>query len=366
MDSELLTRSVGVVQRERPTGAPSAALAALLLSACAGESTAPATQGAQGEWRAPVAAVEVAPRDLSRVLNVSGSVQARMVIRLASRGSGTVAAVHFEEGDSVAAGTLLAELDVSEQRAELQRADALAAETRFEYERMAELSGRGLVSDADYQRARAALAVAEANRELWRTRVDFGRITAPRATVITARHIEPGEAVQAQQVLFELADLDALVLHVGVSELDVVHLRQGQVMNVRLDALPDLPLPSTLRRIFPAAVASNRLVTVELELPADAARLGVRPGFLARVRMPVDSRPDVLAVPSAAIGEANGGRYVYVIQDQRLRRRTIETGVARGEWSEVIDGLQVGEAVLATQPIDMREGQPVRVVGWRG
>lgn len=350
------------------SGCAAVILCLLALSACSGNADVPAVSpaGSGGEWRAPVAATEVAPRDLSRVLNVSGTVQARVAIRLASRGSGTVAVVHFEEGDSVAAGTLLAELDVSEQRAELQRADARAAEARFEYERMAELSGRGLVSDADYQRARAALAVTEADRELWRTRVDFGRITAPRATIITARHIEPGEAVQAQQVLFELADLDTLVLHVGVSELDVVHLSEGQVMNVHLDALPDLPLPSNLRRIFPAAVASNRLVTVELALPADAADRGVRPGFLARVRMPVDSRPDVLAVPSSAIGEENGGHYLYVIEDQRLRRRAIETGVTRGEWSEIVEGLQIGEVVLATQPIDMREGQAVRIVGWRG
>jgi membrane fusion protein (multidrug efflux system) len=345
-------------------------LAALLApSGCGGERPAPMpAQGetARNEWRAPVAAVTVAPRDLSRVLNVSGTVRPLTAIRLASRASGTVAAVYVEEGSSVEAGALLAELDVSEQQAELRRADARAAEAEAEYRRMAELSSRGLASAADYQRARAALGVAQAERELWRTRVEFGRITAPRATVVTARHIEPGEAVQAQQVLFELADLDALVLHLGVSELDVVHLVEGQRMPVVLDALPDLPLEASLRRIFPVAVATNRLVTVELALPGEAANLGVRPGFLARVRMAVDSRPQALAVPNGAVGEDERGHYLFVIEDERLVRRNITLGVTRGEWTEVVDGLGEGEIVLATQPIDMREGQPVRIVGWRG
>jgi membrane fusion protein, multidrug efflux system len=350
------------------SGSAAAIVCLVALSACSGGAEAPAasTAASDNEWRAPVAAVAVAPRDLSRVLHVSGTVQPRVAIRLASRGSGTVAAVHVEEGNRVEDGALLAELDVSEQRAELMRAEARVAEARFEYARMAELSGRGLVSDADYQRAQAALRVSEAERELWRTRVDFGRIVAPRATVVTARHIEPGEAVQAQQVLFELADLDALVLHLGVSELDVVHLREGQTMAVHLDALPGLPLEGTLRRIFPAASIDNRMVTVELALPSDAAGLGVRPGFLARVRMSVDSRPQALAVPSSAIGEDNGGHYLYVIEDERLSRRRIQTGVSRGEWTEVVDGLHEGEVALATQPIDMRDGQPVRIVGWRG
>jgi RND family efflux transporter MFP subunit len=339
------------------------------LSGCGGEpasSTPVSGHAAQNGWRAPVAAVTVVPRDLSRMLNVSGTVRPRTAIRLASRGSGTVAAVHVEEGDSVEAGALLAELDVSEQRAELRRAEARAAEAEAEYRRMAELSSRGLASAADYQRARAALGVAEAERELWRTRVEFGRITAPRSTVVTARHIEPGEAVQAQQVLFELADLEALVLHLGVSELDVVHLVEGQRMPVALDALPDLPLEATLRRIFPAAVATNRLVTVELALPAEAASLGVRPGFLARARIAVDSRPQVLAVPNGAIGEDERGHYLFVIEDERLVRRNITLGVTRGEWTEVVEGLSEGEIALATPPIDMREGQPVRIVGWRG
>ncbi|HRQ64051.1 MAG TPA: efflux RND transporter periplasmic adaptor subunit [Xanthomonadaceae bacterium] len=339
----------------------------MALAACAPAPESASANASEGDgWRAPVAAVEVRPRDLSRVLNLSGTVRPLVAIRLASRASGTVAAVHVEEGDRVDEGSLLAELDVSEQRAELARADARTAEARFEYARMSELSGRGLVSDADYQRARAALSVAEAERELWRTRVAFGRIVAPRATVVTARHIEPGEAVQAQQVLFELAALDALVLHLGVSELDVVHLGEGQTVLVRLDAMPDLPLQASLRRIFPAADSGNRLVTVEIALPEDAAERGVRPGFLARVRMPVDNRPEALAVPSAAIGEDNGGRYLFIIDNGRLERRGIETGVTRGEWTEVRDGLAAGDVVLATQPIDMREGQPVRVVGWRG
>jgi len=107
-------------------------------------------------------------------------------------------------------------------------------------------------------------------------------------------------------------------------------------------------------------------VPIEVVLPADAVDRGVRPGFLARIRITVDERGGTLAVPAAALGEDGQKRYVYLVRDERLARRTVEPGVTRGEWTEIRAGLEPGDIVLATNPIDMRDGQRVRIVGWRG
>lgn len=62
--------------------------------------------------------------------------------------------------------------------------------------------------------------------------------------------------------------------------------------------MPDEELEGVIRRIYPVAERDSRLVTVEISLPGDAAEHGVRAGFLARVRMAIDQRTDVLAVPA--------------------------------------------------------------------
>lgn len=337
-----------------------------MLAGCGGDPAAEAGAAAPGERGMPIAAVEVQPRDLSRQVAVTGTVEALVHIRLASRTSGTVDAVFFEAADAVQAGDLLARLDMSEQQAELERTRALQQEARLEYRRYADLQAGQMVSAAEYQRARAALAVLDSEVKLWGTRIAFGDVTAPRDGVLTARHIEPGEAVEAHDTLFELAALDALVVRPGISERDVVHLEVGQTIPVRVDALPGLELEGTLRRIFPSADAGSRLVPIEVALPADAVDRGVRPGFLARIRITVDERGGALAVPAAALGEDGKERYVYLVRDERLERRTVEPGVTRGEWTEIRAGLEPGDIVLATNPIDMRDGQRVRIVGWRG
>ena len=314
----------------------------------------------------PIAAVELSPRDLSRQMNTSATVEPRRRTRLASRMSGTLQAVHYEEGDWVEQGDLLAQLDTAEAEAELERALAQEQQAKQEYERMAELRSQQLVSTSEYENQQTLWRVAQSERRLWETRVAFGRVTAPRDAMVTARYVEPGEAVEAQGVLFELTAMDELVLRLGVSELDVTHLSEGQAVPVRLDAMPEQEFEGAVRRILPQADQSSRLVTVEVALAEDAYERGIRPGYLARVRMPIDPRPDVIAVPSSAIGEEGDERYVFVVEQDALTRRVIEPGVARGQWTEVVAGLEAGEIVLATNPIDMRDGEPVRIVGWRG
>lgn len=336
-------------------------LTALGLTACgSGDTPVPASRPAGGP--VPVAGIEIQPRDLYRQLSVSGTVEARVQVRVASRAAGLVERVNAEEGQYVEAGAVLATLDMAEAQAEMVRARAEENSARLEFGRATELRGRGVISAAQLDAARVALEVAESEHVLRRTRVDFGTIESPISGVVSARHVEPGESVQAQEVLFDLASLDDLVVRVGVSELDVVHLAPDQRVPVIVDALPGLELTGVVRRIFPVAESASRQTTVEIALPVEATALGVRPGFLARVRARIDLRPGVLVVPVAAVGADDDGHYVFAIDNGSLSRRTIEIGVTRAEWVEVASGLDPGEQVLASNPIEMREGQSVRIV----
>lgn len=314
----------------------------------------------------PVAAIELAHRDLSREVQWVAQVESRHRVRVATRVAGILEAVRVEEGDSVARGDLLARLDTRESSAELARAAAEETYARTELAYMEQLRASDSISRNELEQAQTALAVAEAERRLWQARVDFAEIRAPAAGVVTARHVEVGESADSQQLLFELVDLAALVVRPHVSERDRVQLKNDAEASVRFDALPEASVTARVRRIFPAADGASRLFPVEFELPADVAETGVRPGFLARIRLQLDRRLDVIAVPAAAIGEDEDGRYVYVIADDVLKQRLIEPGVTRGQWTEVRSGLEAGEFVLASNPINMRAGERVRIVGWRG
>jgi RND family efflux transporter MFP subunit len=341
-------------------------LIGLAPASCGGRETGAATAGGaqapEGGARAlPVATVTVGRRDLARTVAVAAPVEPLRTIGVNSQTSGSVLAVHVQEGDRVAAGRLLAQLDAREAEAQLARARALLDAARAAFERDSQLHANTIVTDAELERSRSAYTVARSDAELWETRGAFTRITAPSAGIVTAKHVEAGTAVSPNQRLFDLADVSLLVVRVQLSELDVVHLAPGAAVTVRLDAYPGARLDGTVRRIFPSADPQSRLVPVEIALGRRPAGVEMRPGFLARVEFALDRRRAVLAVPASAVGVATSGPFAYVVQDDTLAQRALTLGLTVEGWVEVTAGLTEGERVVVSGHTNLRPGARVQV-----
>ena len=333
-----------------------------LLAGCSNEEPAASGSRSEGRPSLPVRAFEVSQRDLSRHIQVASPVEPLRTVALAARTDGIIEAVEVEAGDRVEAGQLLAQIDVSEQRAELARAEAALREAEANFARIQRLRDRDYIDEASFVTARSELDVARSDVDLWRTRVDFGRITAPFDGYVIGRMVEAGAAIARLGTAFELADLDELVTRIGVSELDVAEIRPGDRVPVAIDALRDeAAIKGVVRRVFPAADGASRLVTVEISLP-DAYGRGVRPGFLARADLRVDYKQGVLAVPAGSVGMGDPA-YVMVIDEEfQLRRRAVTTGIIRGDWREIIGGLEPGDRIVSSNPLDLVEGARVRIV----
>ncbi|MEM1081305.1 MAG: efflux RND transporter periplasmic adaptor subunit [Pseudomonadota bacterium] len=332
-----------------------------LLTACA-EDTAPTVAREAVDRSMPVRAYVVSRQDLSRRIQLSSPVQPLRTIELAARTDGIISEVLVEAGDRVTAGDVLARIDVREQRAELARAEASLHEAEANFERLQRLRERDYIDEASYVTAQSLLEVAQTEVRLWQTRVEFGTITAPIDGRVIQRMIEPGAAIGRLSAAFELADLNRLVARVGVSELDVTDIQVGDQVPITIDALGDAPaLEGQVRRIFPAAEGTSRLVTVEIALPG-AYALGVRPGFLARADLLVDYKQGVLAVPAGSVGMGEPN-YVMVIDERNeLVRRAVTSGVIRGGWREIKGGLEPGDRIVSSNPLELAEGDQVRVV----
>lgn len=337
------------------------ALLLLFLAACGSESQ-PQRPGSPERSSLPVRAYEVSRRDLSRRVQLSAPVETLRTIELAARTEGIVREVFVETGDRIEAGQLLAEIDVREQRAELARAEATLREARANFDRLKRLRDSDYIDEASFITARSTLDIAQSEVELWRTRVDFGQIVSPIDGHVIGRMVEPGASIGSLSAAFEIADLDELVVRIGVSELDVGELLVGTEVPIRIDALSDVDsMTGKVRRIFPAADGASRLLTVEISLP-EAFDRGVRPGFLARADLLVDFKQDVLAVPAGSVGMGEQKFVMVIDEGNELVRRAVTTGIIRGDWREILGGLRPGDQIVSSNPLDLAEGDLVRVV----
>lgn len=341
------------------------AVVALGAAACGEKGQASeAGAGRPGGGEGRVTSVYVAPVEIgtiARRVTVSGVVEPIRTIGINSQLSGALVSVDAEEGVVVREGAVLARLDDRELRAQLASAEAALEVAESTYRRAERLRERSVITEAEFERDRAAYVAAQAQRDQIRTRIEYATIRAPGAGIVTQKNVEAGDIVAPQTRLFTLADVSTMVVRVQVSELDVVELSPGDAASVILDAYPGQIMEGRIRRVFPSADPTTRLVPVEVALQGEGATRA-RPGFLARVTLALGTREGVPMVPASAIVGDGGANSVFIVRDGIALRRGVVTGMTSEGRVEIVSGIEPGELVVTAGNTMLRDGAAVRII----
>jgi HlyD family secretion protein len=312
----------------------------------------------------------------------AGTVNACRRARLAPPAGGQIVGLPVKEGDRVQAGQVLLELwnedtvaqaRVAEEQVRsaglrVEEACERAAVAEREAARARKLHADGLLPDEQLDRAnsaattsRAACSGARADLQRSRASVDVVRasltrtvLRAPFAGVVAKITGEMGEFTTPSPPgiptppAVDLIDDGCLYVTAPIDEVDVARVRVGQAGIVTIEALPERKFAARVRRIAPYVVdleKQARTVDVEVELinPEDAKALLV--GYSADVEIVLETRENVVRVPTQAIMEGNRV-LVFAGDGEELAERTIQTGLANWEYTEVRSGLQAGEKVV--------------------
>jgi membrane fusion protein (multidrug efflux system) len=307
-----------------------------------------------------VTTVEVKRRAVERVFTAVGTFEPVAKVLIAAQEEGLVTAIHVREGDVVAAGDTVVELDdreilasLAEARANLEEADAALARVRS-------LHGTGLAAPQELDAAIARQKVSAARADALGTRLSFTKIAAPVAGVVTARQVEVGDLASPRAPLLELASGEGMLLRVPVSELEVVRLHTSDNAKVTVDALPEIELEAVIQRIFPAADIVSRQVTVELKI--DKVPEDVRFGFLGRAHLVLERLADALVVPELALQRGpEGGAFVWTVENGRAQMRDAVVGYRFDGYAVVPSGLAVGDHVVIEGVARLSEGIDVEI-----
>jgi multidrug efflux system membrane fusion protein len=315
-----------------------------------------------------------------------------------------------QEGDPVAAGTVLAHVKAADYEARLGQARAqlgeaqaahetarfqLAAartglaQTRLDLDRAQALLDTRSLTRADYDSTRtrhdeasARVDAAAAQVEAARARVEGARaqireaeltvgdtaLRAPMDAVVIKRRIEVGSFVGAGAAGFVLADIRSVKAVFGVPDVVVAGLRLGQPLGLTTTALPDETFNGRISAIAPAADPASRVFDVEVTLDNSRGRL--RPGMIGVVRIDGGAAPRAQTVlPLSAVVRPPGGvdgYAVYVVEEgagrQTARLRRVKLGEAVGNRVAVVDGVRSGERVIVAGASLTADGDAVQIV----
>lgn len=332
---------------------------------------------------APVAtALELAPADLLRVqraeltrmLEVSGSLRAVNSAFVKARVAAEVRALSVREGDTVRAGQVLVQLDTTEfdwrlRQAE-QQAQAALAQLEIAQRQLVNnkaLVAQGFISTTALESSASGESAAKATLEAARAAVELARkaradatVTAPIAGQIAQRLVQPGERVPVDARLLEIVDLSRLEIEAAIAPQDIASLRVGAPARLQVDGLAQ-PLTARVVRISPSAQAGSRTVPAFLSVDAHPA---LRQGLFVQGAIELERR-DALVVPISTLRHDQARPYVVRADGDVARWQQPEFGV-RGqaggqEVIEVRSGLAEGDRVLAGSVGIVRDGAALRL-----
>jgi len=318
--------------------------------------------------------VPVRRAELTRLLEVSGSLRAVNSAFVKARVAAELRSVAVREGDTVRVGQVLAQLDTTEYDWRLRQAEQQAAAARSQLEiaqrqlvNNKALVAQGFISPTALESsvstessAKATLEAALAAVELARKSRADATITAPIAGQIAQRLAQPGERVPVDARLLEIVDLSRLELEAAIAPQDIAALRVGATARLRVDGLAE-PVAARVVRISPSAQSGSRTVPAYLAVDPHPA---LRQGLFVRGSIELERR-NTLVVPVNALRSDQAKPYVLRIDGDRAQWRQPEFG-ARGEAAgldviEVRSGLDEGDRVLAGSLGVVRDGAALRL-----
>lgn len=308
---------------------------------------------------------KVTRQDLVARLVVRGSIAAvpNADVRISALVPGRVMMLHVAEGDAVAAGQVVAEIDPRPLEDQKRQADAAVSQARAALEnaksnldRTDRLFKRGIAAGKEVEDARAQQATAEAGVETTLAALDTAtrqlartKVTTPIAGHVVKRLVNVGEQVDgtAAQPLVEVANLDVVEFAAAVpsEQLAVVHV--GQKADIVTDAYGDRAFAGEVIAIAPAVDPATNAALARIRVRnADAA---LKVGMFAQARIAVGERKGVLTVPPSALEKAESGETtVYVVTGGVAQRTVVKTGLETSEAVELLSGVSEGQSVLTS------------------
>ena len=370
--------------------------------------------------RLPVKVARAERAPVNAFLSTNGRVEPMMPYQYSSPLATTVKAVYVQQGDLVPAGKLLVALDDAEARARLAAADSgvkaaralLEAATQngtleqrqasaAEVERdkldldqaqrnldaltklratgaasasevaaaqqqldtaqagfnAAEQSAHGRYSPAEVDRARAALADADANTAAARDILAKTSYRAPIAGTVYSLEAQPTEYSEAGKVLLKMADLHHERVRAYFDEPNIGRLSVGQPIQIKWEAKPGRVWDGHIVRTPATVIEYTTRVVGEVLIDLDGDTDGLLPETNVTVTVTTASAPDTLSIPRDALYSENGKTYVFKVVKSGLVKTSVTTGVQNLTQVSILAGLSEGD-IVAT---GTTTGQPLQV-----
>jgi membrane fusion protein (multidrug efflux system) len=330
-------------------------LLAVSLSGCNTGEASVADEAAAAPMPVEIATPAVA--DIYATYETTAKLAADAEAPVVTRAEGQIVEILAEEGDSVAAGQVLARLDGERSRLQMLQSRANLEKATRAHDRQISLRERGLVSAASLEGLKFDVELLAATYELSKLNYEYTVIRAPISGVIASRIVKIGAHVNISDQLFGIADTSKLVAYRKIPQTELTQFSAGHRAHVRVDSMPNTTFEATIARISPTIDMRNGTFRATAYMTNTDGRIA--PGMFGRFSIAYEKHGDALLVPKAAVVFDDSENVVYVVKEGIAERRPVSVGIKSIDMIEILGGLSADEPVIVTGQTGLKDGSRV-------
>lgn len=278
----------------------------------------------------PVKLAEAQPGPIAHPVRGTGTVRLKSEADLSFKVGGVISAMLVEEGANVKKGQILARLDPTEVESSLRQAKEGAVKADRDLDRVKRLYDTGALPVAAFDDAKTSSEMAHASVTSASFNASRSAIVAPDDGRIDRRLAESGEIAAPGRPIFHLSGRSrGAVVRIGLTDRDVLRVKEGDAATVTLDARPDPVLSGTISQI--ATVAAPGSGTFDVEIRLEGAPADLLSGLTAKVSIAHDE-PAAAIVPVGALIDGRGSdAAVLVVEGNRLKKVPVKVAFLSGD-----------------------------------
>lgn len=263
--------------------------------------------------------IPVEKGDMNKVVTATGTLEPVTEVQVGTQVSGKISDIYVDFNSQVKKGQVIAMIDttnlaaqVFDAKANYHRKNILLDQAEREYNRITKLFKEKVVAQVemdkaldDYQTAESNLLSAETQLNRAKINLDYATIRSPIDGIVISKNVEQGQTVAASfnsPVLFNLVnDLTKMQVEASIDEADIGQIEVDQKVDFSVDAYPDENFKGIVRQIRLKPVIVSNVVTYTVIIDVPNPDMKLMPGMTATITVLIDSRNDVLKVPSKAL-----------------------------------------------------------------
>lgn len=337
----------------------------LLVWGCGGAQAEGAAEDAGYTRVLNVEVTDVAARDFTEIIRLTGTVQADKDVVVSAEENGVIRVIEVDKGRYVEAGQPIFRMDDELLQAQVEQARAVANLAQETWERRKRLFEEDQVgSELAYLEAKYSAEQTAANRKLLEERLARTVIRAPISGILDSRLIEVGTLVAAGTPVARIVDTNPVKITGGVPERYATDVETGTAASVSFDVVPGEVFEGRISYVGAVVNPGNRTFPVELTLPNPGGL--IKPEMVANVELVRRTLENAIVVPQEAVIRVEDGYVAFVVEREGevelVRSRPVELGPAQRNEVVILSGLEPGERLVVVGQQSVAAGDRVSVV----